>query len=340
MAWYSKFPWTNFHELNLDWILDVVKQTENVLPVSATATTVYGKGASVTVRETNPGMALDFEIPAGEKGDIGDMIENGNFSNPVNQRGALVYNGIGTKMYTIDRWFTTSTATPAVAVNNRFISVPNGTTISQIIPASNDESFPSDIDVGYTAVAREIDGTVHIANSVISDSRLSFEIGDANSGITVTLGGGNWEYCALYKGVYTRDNIPDYVPKSFSTQLSSCQYYFERQGKSISAVLGSAIFVPANSTSAIFSVKYEPKRVSSPTLYFSNVNQYRVLFYNALTGEQYAVSNVQTINNIISENPYAYFRVGFSTPISVDSYAVLQRQDGATSAFIDISADM
>lgn len=361
MAWYNKFPWTNFHEINMDWILDVVKaSTDNandaanradaaankIVPVTATAATVYGSGASVTVEDTNPGMALHFFIPAGQKGDpgpsgdIGDMIVNGNFSNPVNQRGSSVYNGNGDKMYTIDGWFTTSTASPAVAVNNRFISVANGATINQIIPASNDESFPSDSDVGYTAVAREIDGTVHIANSSISDSKLSFVIGEANSGITVTLGSGNWEYCALYKGVYTRDNIPGYVPKNFSSQLSSCQYYFERQGKSISAILGSPVFVPANSTSAIFSIKYSPKRITSPTLYFSNVNQYRLLFYNALTGEQYAVSNVLTINNIISENPYAYFRVGFSTPNSVDSFAVLQRQDGATSAFIDISADM
>ena len=272
MAWYNKFPWTNFHELNLDWILDIVKRAENALPnvekatedansaaalannnavaasdaatraniaarkidpVTATATTVYGTGASVTVRDTNPGMALDFKIPAGEKGDpgpaggVGDLISNGNFTNPVNQRGASSYDGTGSKKYTIDRWFTTSTVTGAVVVCNRFVTVKAGATISQIIPASADGSFPSDTDVGYTAVARETNGTLHIASSELTDSKLSFEIGEADSGITVTLGSGNWEYCALYRGRYTANDVPGYVAKDYSAQLIDCmQYYF------------------------------------------------------------------------------------------------------------------
>ena len=168
MAWYNKFPWTNFHELNLDWIMDIVGKAEKVLPdaeaateaaneaaslannnavaasdaatraniatrkidpVTATATTVYGTGASVTVRDTNPGMALDFEIPAGEKGDpgpaagTGDLIDNGNFTNPVNQRRSQEYDGTGSKKYTIDRWFTTSSVAKAVVINNRYIRI-------------------------------------------------------------------------------------------------------------------------------------------------------------------------------------------------------------------------
>lgn len=271
MAWYNKFPWTNFHELNLDWIMDIVGKAEKVLPnaaaateaaneaaslannnavaasdaatraniaarkinpVTATATTVYGAGASVTVRDTNPGMALDFKIPAGEKGDpgpaggAGDLISNGNFTNPVNQRGASSYNGNGSKMYTIDRWFTTSSVAGAVVVGKRFVKVAEGATISQIIPADQDGSFPSDVDVGYTAVARETNGTLHVASSELTDSKLSFEIGEANSGITVTLGSGNWEYCALYRGRYTAEDAPGYVAKEYVTQLADCMRYY------------------------------------------------------------------------------------------------------------------
>lgn len=271
MAWYHKFPWTNFHELNLDWIMDIVGKAEKVLPdaaaateaandaaqlannnavaasdaatraniatrkidpVTATAETVYGAGASVTVRDTNPGMALDFKIPAGEKGDpgpaggAGDLISNGNFTNPVNQRGASSYNGNGSKMYTIDRWFTTSSVAGAVVVGNRFVKVAEGATISQIIPASADGSFPSDTDVGYTAVARETNGTLHVVSSELTDSKLSFEIGEANSGITVTLGSGSWEYCALYRGRYTANDVPGYVAKEYVTQLVDCMRYY------------------------------------------------------------------------------------------------------------------
>ena len=271
MAWYNKFPWTNFHELNLDWILDICGKAEKVLPdaaaateaaneaaslannnavaasdaatranvaarnidpITATAATVYGASASVTVEDTNPGKVFHFLIPAGEKGDpgpavgAGDLIGNGNFSNPVNQRGLSSYDGNGTKKYTIDRWFTTSSATGAVAVGNRFITVASGATISQIIPANQDGSFPSDVDVGYTAVARETNGTLHVASSELTDSKLSFEIGEANSGITVTLGSGSWEYCALYRGRYTAEDVPGYVAKDYSAQLIDCMQYY------------------------------------------------------------------------------------------------------------------
>lgn len=271
MAWYHKFPWTNFHELNLDWIMDIVGRAEKVLPdaeaateaaneaaslannnavaasdaatraniaarkidpITATAATVHGASASVTVEDTNPGKVFHFLIPAGEKGDpgpaggVGDLIGNGNFSNPVNQRGLSSYDGNGTKKYTIDRWFTTSSATGAVVVGNRFVTVKAGATISQIIPASADGSFPSDTDVGYTAVARETNGTLHVASSELTDSKLSFEIGEANSGITVTLGSGNWEYCALYRGRYTAEDAPGYVAKEYVTQLADCMRYY------------------------------------------------------------------------------------------------------------------
>lgn len=272
MAWYHKFPWTNFHELNLDWILDIVKRAENALPdvenateransaadlannnavaasdaaaransaarkidpITATAATVHGASASVTVEDTNPGKAFHFLIPAGEKGDpgpsggAGDLIDNGNFTNPINQRGSTSYNGTGSKMYTIDRWFTTSAVSGAVVVSNRYITVAAGATISQIIPADQDRSFPSDTDVGYTAVARETNGTLHVANSGLTDSKLSFEIGEADSGINVTLGSGNWEYCALYRGSYTASNVPGYVAKEYATQLTTCLRYYQ-----------------------------------------------------------------------------------------------------------------
>ena len=281
MAWYTRFPWTNFHELNLDWILEICGKAEKAIPdidkaiaradtaadsansaadlanssattasdaavvatnaarkidpITATAATVYGATASVTVEDTNPGKVFHFLIPAGEKGDpgpsggAGDLIDNGNFTNPINQRGNTSYNGTGSKMYTIDRWFTTSSVTGAVVVGNRYITVASGATISQIIPANQDGSFPSDVDIGYTAVARETNGTLHIANgSGLADSKLSFALEDADAGITVTLGSGNWEYCALYKGNYTAENVPGYVAKDYTSQLLECYRYFRK----------------------------------------------------------------------------------------------------------------
>lgn len=308
MAWYHKFPWTNFHELNLDWILEICGKAEKVLPaaseateaaneaaklannnavaasdaatranvaarnidpITATAATVYGASASVTVENTNPGKAFHFLIPAGERGlpgpagGAGDLISNGNFTNPVNQRGATSYDGSGSKKYTIDRWFTTSSVAGAVVVGNRFVKVAEGATISQIIPASADGSFPSDTDVGYTAVARETNGTLHVANSELTDSKLSFEIGEANSGITVTLGSGSWEYCALYKGTYTRDTVPGYTPKEYSTQLTTCLQYYQSMAYHISKK-----YVPTSWPESVPVLWFLPMRIT-PTVSIS-----------------------------------------------------------------------
>ena len=291
MAWYNKFPWTNFHELNLDWIMDIVGKAEKVLPdasaateaaneaaklannnavaasdaatlanvaaqnidpITATAATVYGASASVTVENTNPGKAFHFMIPAGERGLPGpsggnsDLIDNGNFSQPVNQRGANSYNGNGAKVYTIDRWFTESNASPAVTINNKYITVAPGAEIKQIIPAENLAEFPSDIDVGYTAVARETNGTVHIANSGLTDSKLSFVLGDADAGITVTLGSGNWEYCALYKGIFTAENVPGYQPVPYVLQLLRCMRFFRKINNMAFSAATNNLLMPAS----------------------------------------------------------------------------------------------
>lgn len=271
MAWYHKFPWTNFHELNLDWVMGIVTKVDTVLPdvvdsakkandaatlannnaaaasdaanraniaarnidpITATATTVYGAGASVTVEKTNPGTALHFNIPAGERGlpgpagGISNLLDNGNFSHPVNQRGKNSYNGSGAKAYTIDRWFTDSTASPAVTINNNYIIVAPGATIKQIIPAENLAEFPSDVDVGYTAVARETNGALHIANGEITDSKLSFTLGEGDSGATVTLGAGSWEYCAFYKGSFNADTAPGYQPKPYASEFLACKRFY------------------------------------------------------------------------------------------------------------------
>lgn len=271
MAWYHKFPWTNFHELNLDWILGVVTKVDTVLPdvvdsakkandaaslantnaaaasdaatrannaaqnidpLTASATTVYGAGASVTVEKTHPGTALHFYIPAGERGlpgpagGISNLLDNGNFSHPVNQRGKNSYNGSGAKVYTLDRWFTDSTASPAVTINSNYITVAPGAVIKQIIPAENLAEFPSDVDVGYTAVARETNGTLHIASAEITDSKLSFTLGEGDAGVTVVLGAGSWEYCAFYKGAFDADTAPGYQPMPYVSELLTCKRFY------------------------------------------------------------------------------------------------------------------
>lgn len=313
MAWYHKFPWTNFHELNLDWLIDVAGRAEkalpdidnaingantaannansaaslannnavaasdaatranqaaqNINPITATATTVFGAGASVTVEQTNPGTAFHFLIPAGERGEPGpsgsggDYIINGNFSHPINQRGSSVYIGTGAKQYTIDRWYTESSASPAVTVSDGYITIAPGATLKQIIPADSIGIFISDADVGYTAVARETNGTLHVASATVTDSKLSFVIGDAGSGITVTLGAGSWEYCALYKGSYTADTVPGYQSAPYAIALAQCKRFYKAFG---TTTLNG--WVNGSGNSVVMGFDNSDMRIDSPTV--------------------------------------------------------------------------
>lgn len=78
-----QFPWTNLHELNLDWFLSKFKQfTDNFLGTTATAESVpYGTQPSVTVTGgeldedtdvTDP-FTFNFKIPAGQPGEQGEQ---------------------------------------------------------------------------------------------------------------------------------------------------------------------------------------------------------------------------------------------------------------------------
>ena len=76
MAIFNKYPYTNFHEMNLDWILQELKDLtdewadfENTYKgITANATSVpYGEGASVSVSggDGTP-FNFDFNIPSGK----------------------------------------------------------------------------------------------------------------------------------------------------------------------------------------------------------------------------------------------------------------------------------
>lgn len=271
MAWYNKFPWTNFHELNLDWILDIVGKAEKALPTidqaaqaannavktanmaaatatdsareadraaqdaqdaadsisPVTATAATGVSAGVRVQETRPGIRFDFTLPQGKQGEpgkaaAGSLCDNGYFLNPVNQRGNQSYDGTGSKMYTIDRWYTTDSGSGVITLAaNRGVTVKAGCHIMQEIPREVMQEYSSEVGVSYTAVARDFNGNLHI-----DDDFVNVSVADGSGITTVTLGAGTWEYVALYKGEYNASNIPGYVPKGYQVEFINCQRYF------------------------------------------------------------------------------------------------------------------
>ena len=158
-----------------------------------------------------------------------NLLDNSDFTNPVNQRGATSYSGTGYKGYTIDRWrlhFANSTGQLDVT--------PSGIKFTlQDNNAYFDEMLDLDTSKTYTFAAM-VNGELSLISGVPDNN--------VNNGV-ILLGksGGGYlragfckkgedtivTWAALYEGAYTADTRPPYVPKGYAAELAECRRYFE-----------------------------------------------------------------------------------------------------------------
>ena len=151
-----------------------------------------------------------------------NLLDNSDFRNPVNQRGATW--GTACWTYFIDRWLLVSVSggnvtfdinTAAKAVG---FSTSNGETFAFI------QRFPKgiiDITKTYTLAYKVKDGNVAVKAT-------SFETGSESfDALNIWLDSGTYlEWVALYEGEYTAETLPPYVPKGYSVELAECQRYY------------------------------------------------------------------------------------------------------------------
>ena len=170
-----------------------------------------------------------------------NLLDNSDFTNPVNQKGQGSYIGTG---YSIDRWYTPS--------SNFVVSIiGSGVKLSSV--SSNSSYFIQKIEglEGKTLTAAVCleDGSIYTATSTIpvevsetttlnsvllpfSDSYLSLVV-EENTLLTyyqLKIGGGQQITCkwaALYEGEYTVETLPKYRPKGYANELIECQRYYQ-----------------------------------------------------------------------------------------------------------------
>lgn len=82
MALFDNFPWTNVHQLNLNWLIQTVKQIKDEwdsFGYSVTADAVAGENPNVEVTgDLINGLNFKFTLVKGEKGDTGPVGDTGN----------------------------------------------------------------------------------------------------------------------------------------------------------------------------------------------------------------------------------------------------------------------
>lgn len=215
-----------------------------------------------------------------------NLLDNSDFRNPVNQRGATSYTGAG---YTIDRWKNNSAACK-LTVENGCIHMQNNSdstsTATQFIRQKIEN--PSALIGKTITIAARVKGNCRLGCEGIGLTYPNYVNYAAWTTITLTvdisamtdsyiaaiLQGENkseW-YCswiALYEGSYTADTLPPYVPKGYAAEFAECRRYYKRFTSPNDAIICAGYVT--NSTKYIYINPLDnyPMRINKPSCSFS-----------------------------------------------------------------------
>ena len=254
-----------------------------------------------------------------------NLLDNGDFSNPVNQRGETNYTG---NTYTIDRWRIWEDTT--LGVGDGFVSISAGGSLYQYIEAAGLK------DANHTLAVCDRNGVVTClvanpqSNYTYSNGLGLGRTDDGN--VTVSLDAGEYIWAALYEGEYTTDSLPPYVPKGYATELAECQMYFYKLGGLTYSVFGVGHVV--GNYIARVNVKLPRMRMVNPSLSYNN--------YMFITSGNFA-SIVESIEldtaSATEESVFLSVYCKDALNDIIGRAAILQARDNA-SARITFSADL
>ena len=277
-----------------------------------------------------------------------NLLDNSDFTNPVNQRGQTSYTDA---TYGIDRWKTNMGVYMNVNVGTDRITLSkanSGGDFCQILP----------IDLIGKTVTYAVCTShgVFCKSCVVSDTSVFKQIESKNAYLGVSSENGittfriyfndssdiqlDLYWAALYEGSYTADTLPPYVPKGYAAELAECLRYFERLGSTFSEQIGNSVYVVSGAKSFVCSLQCSRKRIHHPSVSISGVNNYRLLLKDATNASVYSAAPISSFDNITIQEPFISFRVNMVNAITQNSWIQLQRDDGSTAAYIDVSADL
>ena len=154
-----------------------------------------------------------------------NLLDNSDFTNPVNQRGQTDYTSNG---YTIDRW---ELYFGAVGVSSLGYITTSGQMYQKIaIPTDKLYTFAIENDAGIAVVTGIPANGIHSAtlgNALIKLATIGEYVEvviEPSEGYNIACA----YWAALYEGSYTADTLPPYVPKGYAAELAECQRYFRK----------------------------------------------------------------------------------------------------------------
>lgn len=181
-----------------------------------------------------------------------NLLDNSDFTNPVNQRGATSYSSQG---YSIDRWKSEIAAGTSfsISVSSGKLIISKSGGVLRFYQILNNDMLGKTVTYAVKTSDGIFSGTC-VVNNTINNVRigshnayLSVYIGDSGKTIFSIFFNDSSDdtieiYCAaLYEGSYDASTIPAYQPKGYAAELAECQRLFRRDSVSLPCIAGSTL---------------------------------------------------------------------------------------------------
>ena len=273
-----------------------------------------------------------------------NLLDNSDFTNPVNQRGITSGSLATTDSFCIDRWKRTAADGTSFALQDdgiKISSTGNGG-IRQILPTN---AKPEQV---LTAAVKLSTGEIisgHAEIGEITEATSTFIAASSGAvslniqkrilsgvpvivfNILVNITSATIEWAALYKGAYNAGSIPEYRYKGYASELVACRRYFRRINYPEN---NQAIFFAfaRNSTSLVYLLDVSGMRLEHPTVIISGT-------FNALMGSD-TISDIQIAESSQYEG-LSRLTARVDNCVSGAAYMIVTTK---TESYIDISADL
>lgn len=235
-----------------------------------------------------------------------NLLDNPDFSNPINQRGLTTYSG--SFIYSIDRWVISGT----ISLLSGGISVsPNGFFLQRMEPLINGEDYTLAVYVGNQLIVGTVtydsassDAQVAVSNSLGTMYIQNIE-GNSCQFVVNTVAQSIISMPVLLKGAHTAKTLPPWITPDYTMEYLKCGRYYHRFKSSVNTVVG-VCFYP-NAIALFGSLLETPMRItpSCTCTKVSSISQSETYEVKSFTTSVYGV---HTIN------------VSDTTPISVGEY--------------------
>ena len=261
-----------------------------------------------------------------------NLLDNSDFTNPVNQRGKTSYTGEASKLtYTIDRWniWDTHAKTEVTASGLKITGIDVTGYLAQIF-----ENPDKMIGKTYTLAAGMSNGTIICGTATVPSITQTEEYyisaipaSDTTPGLRLQVAGNLSKvrfqfsikpgktciiaWAALYEGSYTAETLPAYQPKGYAAELAECRRYY----KVIDVNVAPWLF--EGTTIRRYYVGYEPMR-TAPTVDVSGLKEYGTWTDLGSALNPYNIKNNRVLLNATSETTSTRLYIGGSIALSAD----------------------